>query len=243
MESFYENLLRELECPVCHEYMLPPIYLCVNGHPLCDICRKKLITCPQGSCNLGTVRCLQLENISSFTPLPCKYINEGCEVKILTTEKQSHESECIFAPIVCKSCSTVVTAGELEVHWEQYHSPIIEQDYVINTVSKQINACSVKLIKVHNTRFWLVCQLRNSIVSWFVATIDKSVAPQDFYYEIEISKQNSKMKIILVNECASTTTDEQGNCSFITSHYLHNFGGDDLISFCLSIKKNIRNAN
>jgi hypothetical protein len=32
-------LLKELECPVCLEYMESPIKLCENGHNICDNCR------------------------------------------------------------------------------------------------------------------------------------------------------------------------------------------------------------
>lgn len=34
------------ECPVCFDYVLPPILQCQNGHLVCSSCRQKLTCCP-----------------------------------------------------------------------------------------------------------------------------------------------------------------------------------------------------
>ena len=34
--SVEQIVLRQLECPVCMEYMRPPITLCANGHNICN---------------------------------------------------------------------------------------------------------------------------------------------------------------------------------------------------------------
>lgn len=34
------------ECPVCFDYVLPPILQCQNGHLVCSTCRQKLTCCP-----------------------------------------------------------------------------------------------------------------------------------------------------------------------------------------------------
>lgn len=41
-----DELQALLECPVCTETVLPPIYQCKNGHLLCSNCRPKLNNCP-----------------------------------------------------------------------------------------------------------------------------------------------------------------------------------------------------
>ena len=38
---------RDLECPVCFELCMKPIYMCENSHQICKSCRPKMITCPQ----------------------------------------------------------------------------------------------------------------------------------------------------------------------------------------------------
>jgi hypothetical protein len=39
-------ILNEIECPVCLEYMSPPITLCRRGHNLCHNCRNFVSKCP-----------------------------------------------------------------------------------------------------------------------------------------------------------------------------------------------------
>ena len=36
----------ELECPVCMEMALPPIYQCEEGHIICSSCKPLLTNCP-----------------------------------------------------------------------------------------------------------------------------------------------------------------------------------------------------
>ena len=40
------SLESELECPVCTEICLPPIYQCPEGHIICSTCRPQLDRCP-----------------------------------------------------------------------------------------------------------------------------------------------------------------------------------------------------
>merc|ERR1712181_101133 len=47
-EDVMEQTRSELECPVCLEEMRPPvrIWQCSDGHPVCELCRRK----PEVSC-------------------------------------------------------------------------------------------------------------------------------------------------------------------------------------------------
>lgn len=40
------DLASFFECPVCFEYVLPPILQCPSGHLVCSNCRPKLSCCP-----------------------------------------------------------------------------------------------------------------------------------------------------------------------------------------------------
>lgn len=40
------DLASLFECPVCFEYVLPPILQCQSGHLVCSNCRPKLNCCP-----------------------------------------------------------------------------------------------------------------------------------------------------------------------------------------------------
>lgn len=40
------DLASLFECPVCFDYVLPPIIQCQSGHLVCANCRPKLTCCP-----------------------------------------------------------------------------------------------------------------------------------------------------------------------------------------------------
>lgn len=40
------DLASLFECPVCFDYVLPPIFQCQAGHLACSNCRPKLTCCP-----------------------------------------------------------------------------------------------------------------------------------------------------------------------------------------------------
>ena len=42
-----EEKERDLECPVCFELCLAPIYMCGLSHHICQACRPKMRACPQ----------------------------------------------------------------------------------------------------------------------------------------------------------------------------------------------------
>jgi len=45
-QDLSKDVLEQLECPVCMQYMLPPIALCSNGHNICSSCKPKIQNCP-----------------------------------------------------------------------------------------------------------------------------------------------------------------------------------------------------
>lgn len=59
--SKLEKLTAIFECPVCLEYILPPIWQCKGGHLVCSNCRPKLNNCPKCRRPLGNF------NVSIFT--------------------------------------------------------------------------------------------------------------------------------------------------------------------------------
>lgn len=61
------------ECPVCFDYVLPPILQCQAGHLVCNQCRQKLSCCPTCRGPLTpSIRNLAMEKVASTLPFPCK---------------------------------------------------------------------------------------------------------------------------------------------------------------------------
>ena len=122
------DLASLFECPVCFEYVLPPILQCQSGHLVCSNCRPKLSCCP--TCRgplgekisvdwhffimisvssvffidfffIGNIRNLAMEKVASNVMFPCKYSTSGCTVTMMHIEKPDHEDACEFRPYSC----------------------------------------------------------------------------------------------------------------------------------------------
>ena len=96
------ELTSLFECPVCFDYVLPPILQCQNGHLVCQNCRQKITCCP--TCRVpisSNIRNLPMEKLASTMWFPCKYSNSGCSLQLLYSDKPDHEDSCEFKPYQC----------------------------------------------------------------------------------------------------------------------------------------------
>ncbi|MBN3278169.1 SIAH2 ligase, partial [Polyodon spathula] len=125
------ELTAVFECPVCFDYVLPPILQCQAGHLVCNQCRQKLSCCPTCRGPLTpSIRNLAMEKVASTLPFPCKelsplqclfgrtmcpgrqvcqalpmqgrkYASAGCLLSLHHSEKPEHEEVCEFRPYTC----------------------------------------------------------------------------------------------------------------------------------------------
>ncbi|KAG5866860.1 E3 ubiquitin-protein ligase siah-1 [Gonioctena quinquepunctata] len=71
-DSPTDKIFRQLfECPICKDYMVPPIHQCVAGHTLCNVCKTKLEKCPSCEGKIEDTRNHFLEKIADTVELPC----------------------------------------------------------------------------------------------------------------------------------------------------------------------------
>jgi len=96
-----EALLKELECPVCMQYMVPPIKLCKNGHNICNKCRQRVQRCPTCKAEFSETRNVVLENIATRQKYPCANRQSGC-LNLLSIEHiAEHQAVCVYLKIEC----------------------------------------------------------------------------------------------------------------------------------------------
>lgn len=73
MSPQHHELTSLFECPVCFDYVLPPILQCQAGHLVCNQCRQKLSCCPTCRGALTpSIRNLAMEKVASAVLFPCK---------------------------------------------------------------------------------------------------------------------------------------------------------------------------
>nr|XP_015216141.1 PREDICTED: E3 ubiquitin-protein ligase SIAH2 [Lepisosteus oculatus] len=120
----HQELTSLFECPVCFDYVLPPILQCQAGHLVCNQCRQKLTCCPTCRGSLSpSIRNLAMEKVASAVLFPCKkaiahrlrtailrrqatavfngYASTGCSLTLHHSQKPEHEDVCEFRPYAC----------------------------------------------------------------------------------------------------------------------------------------------
>ena len=123
-----QSLLCELECPVCTEYMVPPIILCANGHNICDICRPRIPQCPNCRQQFLNTRNLALEKLARKVKYPCSYQKYGCEEVFVHDTVREHQHRCHYRPQTCPArkrlnakCSWTGNYNDIKTHLMEEH--------------------------------------------------------------------------------------------------------------------------
>jgi len=102
-DQITSSITSLLECPVCLELILPPIFQCANGHLICGDCKTDLPShlCPTCRIPLCNTRNLCMEKIVETLSIPCKYAPEGCTEQLPYLHKSDHENICPHRPFEC----------------------------------------------------------------------------------------------------------------------------------------------
>eukprot|EP01071_Lankesteria_metandrocarpae_P014318 Lankesteria_metandrocarpae@DN832_c0_g1_i1.p1 len=97
-----DKLISALECLVCLDWMVPPIYQCTQGHVLCHNCQSQISRCPTCRQTPTNIRCRGLERIvESLEDIGCSNHRYGCRAQLPYCELRDHEPKCPFKPMRC----------------------------------------------------------------------------------------------------------------------------------------------
>ncbi|XP_066156289.1 uncharacterized protein [Euwallacea fornicatus] len=118
------HISKEFECPVCFNYIIPPIMMCINSHVICFDCWRRCISCPTCRVKKSITRAWALERIHSLIAFPCKW--EGCPYIASGPGRILHVNACRFYPTTCPlgnsyECSWKGIIGSLPEHLLQRH--------------------------------------------------------------------------------------------------------------------------
>jgi hypothetical protein len=104
-------LLEISECGVCCRQMDSKIFICPNGHDICERCFKQLkgrVQCP--TCRVGyaydstgdPTRNRSLERLIAYSRLPCPHASVGCEKVAMEPEmRHYHAKKCSHQLLKC----------------------------------------------------------------------------------------------------------------------------------------------
>jgi E3 ubiquitin-protein ligase SIAH1 len=134
-----EAVLKEMECPVCMEYMVPPIKLCTNGHNICWRCRGRVQCCPTCRAEFSGIRNVALENIARSQKYPCANRQNGCLDLFSIEHIAKHHNVCVYGKIKCpfainKNCTWNGFKSELKGHAKEEHKEFFFERSVLRSV-------------------------------------------------------------------------------------------------------------
>lgn len=167
------ELLSELECPLCSDFILPPIRQCETGHSYCSTCFAKIRNCPQCSAPKSKSRCFALEHIVQKLIFPCKFREDGCGVLAICSQIKIHERVCEFVGRRCplrfnNDCNWTGPYRDIRKHCTDKHPTNIFFENHQKLVSSgfgidYINRSYVMLFMVYDEMFRCTWDLNNEI--------------------------------------------------------------------------------
>lgn len=243
-EKLYNDLLIELECPVCSNYMSPPIRQCATGHSVCEPCRQRLEQCALCKGQFTESRNIALEGLAVKMKYPCINRMSGCVAALSYNEREIHELRCTYRGFRCgmEKCLWIGPLEELKDHWAS--KKITSKPYqASNVCHTKIKAGSyyVNIVEAHGSFFWFKCKLCNKRLYWAVQYIGKPDEAENFFYEIEVFRQGrTKRKILLSDYCQSIEMEnedllKEGVCICVSTELVEHFVSDDQLVYYMRI--------
>lgn len=251
MDDFYDKLLIELECPVCSNYMAPPIRQCETGHSICEACRGKLPKCPLCQKKFTDSKNISLEALACKMHYPCINRLSGCTAKLSLEERDKHELNCSFKGFKCAmdKCPWVGKLEDVVEHWssKKTKSKIYHGSNICHTKIKH-ESYYTNLVEIDKQLFWFKCKVERGKIFWAVQFLGPKDEAKDFYYEIEVFKPGCAMpKILLSDYCQAADIENNelfrdGICISASTDCVNRFMSDDqLLIYYLRVNEDESN--
>ena len=187
-----EDLLKELECPVCMEYMVPPIKLCTNGHNICSKCEERVTCCPTCRAKFSETRSVALENIARRLKYPCANRQRGCREMLSIEHIAEHHADCVYGKIKCpfhllKVCSWNGFKNDLKAHTTAAHPANF---FEVSTFTSPYLSESMGIASCFGELFTYYKQKRNGRYNCAVQLIGTSSEASKYKYEFILRAAN-----------------------------------------------------
>ncbi|XP_066259985.1 E3 ubiquitin-protein ligase Siah1-like isoform X2 [Euwallacea similis] len=193
-----KHISKEFECPVCFNYIIPPIMMCINSHVICFDCWRRCISCPTCRVKKSITRAWALERIHSFIAFPCKW--EGCPYIASGPDRMLHVNVCRFYPTTCPlgnsyECSWKGIIGSLPEHLIQRHQKNVFLKSGITlraasfTSSEKQEYTMVFIVNVYDLSFREDLQILLELQPTY---LNKSQIRNDVHWKLKVMKSRVK---------------------------------------------------
>jgi len=243
-EELEKSLLRNLECPVCLEYMTPPIILCHYGHSICNSCRSELEICPKCRQPFLQARNYALEDLCYKLKYPCKFQEEGCEGTFSGKYIKEHQTVCHHGTHPCllnrvpnMECDWSGPFTEFIKHFESQH-----EDYVCREASfpSPERDTSISILLVHNEIFLYYKCFRDGKCFCAVYLFGTSAEASVFKFKVKLSAENKTEKLSQVSLVRSITDDfeatfRDGHCMRLDDEVLRHYVVEEVLQLHVEV--------
>ena len=243
-EDLEKSLLKNLECPVCMEYMTPPIILCHNGHNVCNTCRPELANCPKCRQPFLQARNYALEDLCYKVKYPCKFQDEGCEEMFSGKYIKEHQTVCHHGTHPC----LLNRVPEIECDWRGSFTEFIKhiesqhEDYVCREVSfpSPERNTSISILLVHNEIFLYYKCFRDGKCFCAVYLFGTNAEASGFKYKVKLSAGNKTEKLSQVNLVRSITEDfeatfRDGHCVRLDDEVVRHYVVEEVLQLHVEV--------
>ncbi|CAH1101726.1 unnamed protein product [Psylliodes chrysocephalus] len=245
-----DKILHFFECPVCKNFMKPPIYQCNSGHSICNLCRPRLEKCPTCRSMFGNTRNYSLEGLTAGVQYPCIYHDSGCNEIGSSNYMVKHESECLFKPYNCPfpSCTSTGNHEAVIHHLINFHfdsciysgnsgytdSFRLDQNNCYNKIFDR------KCIIAYNHIFRLTCKRVAEHCLMAAEIVGTKNDSKTFIYEVSIiDMRRPEKKLIRTDYCLNEMAEDElfKKCIMFPNSVLSAYSNHGMITFNITIRE------
>lgn len=259
---FYDRkLLEDFECPLCLEYMHPPIRQCREGHSMCDSCFFKVTSCPVCRAPKSYTRSLSLEILQTRMAFPCRNRSNGCLRTYMGPYIMEHENSCPFSSVSCmlEPVTNCDWSGPVSAFLD--HAKSSHPDNVFLNIENRI-VCNDFLNESNNrTSNWFHnifvsdgqvfkcvfdANYETGMMRWCIFYISLEGPSRDYIYEIIIENRNdTSEKVFLKSTCKYYKQEQavfsKNLCMFTSYNVLKKFCQGRGLSFNVKVSNGVLN--
>lgn len=239
-----DEVLSNLECPICTEYMISSIFVCPNGHSICGRCKQKVTHCPMCSVPLGSTKNFALESLAEalaqIYPIisACPFSAYGCNAKVNISELNEHKQKCSFRRFKCIlddgdwQCDFIGSRNALKKHLKKKH----DDDFLICDTSMSPITFpmenDVYFTLYENDIFYFHIKQEGEMLYAWLQHIGSPDWAGDYLYSVRVfSNQSSKRECYVTERCVSNIASfnaaiEAGRCAAISIKNIKTYPGN-----------------
>ena len=216
-----KSVLTELECPVCKEYMVPPITFCLGGHNICNNCIQTVSSCRTCKQKFLKTKNVSLENLSLQMKFPCRYNKYGCKDTSPYNVFLEHKAICGYSPQKCPVlylrlkmiCTWTGIYKDVKEHLQTAHKDLCE-DYNAEhshfLLASKAPIWPCKFLFAYNEIFCYRLLDHHETICLCLYYIGPAENDSKYQYKVMVKNNQDAERVVVTHLVRSFTENEDG---------------------------------